>query len=340
MTKDDVFFSDRFKELLGLEPEEMADRYEAWEVLLHPADREPTLAAIRAHLEDDAAYDVEYRLACADGSYRWFRARGRAVRDAGGKPVRMAGSISDIEAYKQAVGALVQSNSDLEQFAYVASHDLKEPLRMVASYVQLLERRYADQLDDTAREFIGFATEGAKRMRHLIDDLLVYARIGTRGKRLEPIAAEKALAAAVADLKLAAGESGIEITHGALPVVMGDGTQLIQLFENLLSNAIKFRSADRAALVHVSAEQEKGAEWLFKVADNGIGIGAEYQQRIFEIFQRLHSREDFPGTGIGLAVCAKIVARHGGRLWVESVPGEGATFSFTLKAVADLGAEI
>jgi len=223
---------------------------------------------------------------------------------------------------------LKRSNEDLEQFAYVASHDLQEPLRMVRNYVQLLGQRYGDKLDTNAGEFIGFALDGAKRMQELINDLLTYSRAGTQAKEFQPTSCGEALDRALANLTVALEESHAEISRDPLPTVKGDLVQLTQLFQNLVGNAIKFRG-DRPAKIHVGAEQ-KGAHWEFTVHDNGIGIAEQDFARIFVVFQRLHSREKYPGTGIGLSVCKKIVERHGGRIWVESKPGKGTTFHFTV----------
>ena len=236
---------------------------------------------------------------------------------------------------RRAVDDLKRSNSELEQFAYVASHDLQEPLRMVSSYMQLLKRRYAGKLDSDADDFIEFAVDGASRMQTLIQDLLIYSRVGTRGKPFEPTNCEDVLGQVLMNLEIAIDEGGAVVTHDPLPTVVADASQLTQLFQNLIVNAIKFHGED-APRVYIAAEQ-KGDEWEFFVADNGIGISPEFFDRIFVIFQRLHGRDEYSGTGIGLAVCKKIVERHGGRMWVESEQGRGATFYFTIPAVATDG---
>jgi len=232
------------------------------------------------------------------------------------------------EALEKKTQELARSNRDLEQFAYVASHDLQEPLRMVTSYVQLLARRYKGKLDSDADEFIVFAMDGAIRMWRLINDLLAYSRVSTESRELESTDCEAVLNESLDNLKVAIEENGAVVTHDSLPTVMADNPQLVQLFQNLIGNAIKFRGSEPPH-VHLSASRN-GDRWTFSVRDNGIGIAPEYARRIFILFQRLHSREKYAGTGIGLAICQKIVERHGGDIWVESELGRGATFYFTL----------
>ncbi len=234
------------------------------------------------------------------------------------------------EALRQTAEELARSNKDLEQFAYVASHDLREPLRTVAGFVQLLQKKYPKQIDAEANTFIGYAVDGTKRMETLIKDLLAYARVGTRRREPVPIDAGEALRQALENLRGSIQEAGAEITRGDLPTVRADPSQLAQLFQNLLGNALKFRS-DAPPRVHVDARREADY-WQFSVRDNGIGIDSKFQDEIFDVFRRLHRREQYEGTGIGLAICKKIMDRHGGRIWVESQPGEGATFHFTLPA--------
>jgi len=298
-----------------------------------------------------------------DGSVTWVSTTKQALRDRSGKVIGTFGISRDITEHKRAEQTLAEkarelerSNTELEQFAYVASHDLQEPLRMVASYTQLLGRRYKGKLDGEADEFITYAVEGATRMQLLINDLLAYSRVG-RGKPLAPVSSGEAVARAVANLKIAIEESSAVITCGSdltLPVVLADASQLTQLFQNLISNALKFRSPEVPPRIHIRAvdasdgrkhavvssashSQLSGLnenQWVFAVADNGIGIDPKHFDRIFILFQRLHTREQYPGTGIGLALCKKIVERHGGVIWVESMPGKGSTFYFTLPKVA------
>ena len=233
------------------------------------------------------------------------------------------------ETLLQRIEELERSNKDLEQFAWVASHDLKEPLRAVSNYVQLLERRYGDLLDGEGKRFIGFAVDGAKRKRQLINDLLAFSRIGTRGKKLAPIDSGAALSRALKSLALVIEETGAEVTTETLPVAWGDKGQLAQVFQNLIGNAIKF--CETEPRITVSATRADNG-WRFFVSDNGIGMEKSHLEKVFEVFQRLHTRERYNGTGIGLAIVRKIVERHGGKIRVESVPGEGSVFSFTLKA--------
>ncbi|MGZ4906498.1 MAG: PAS domain S-box protein [Halobacteriota archaeon] len=235
-------------------------------------------------------------------------------------------SHSDLE---ERTAELARSNADLNQFAYVASHDLQEPLRAVVSYLQLLEKRYAGQLDERADKYITHAVEGGQRMQALVNDLLAYSRVETRGKALQSVNLENALDGALRNLSVAIEESGAVITHDPMPELKADRAQLTQVFQNLIGNAIKFRS-DAPPEVHVGA-QMLDDEWRFSVTDNGIGIDMRYADRIFTIFQRLHSRRAYSGTGIGLAICKRIIERHGGRIWVESDVGNGSSFYFTLK---------
>ncbi|HVS45317.1 MAG TPA: ATP-binding protein [Verrucomicrobiae bacterium] len=224
---------------------------------------------------------------------------------------------------------LERSNRSLEEFAYIASHDLQEPLRTVASFTQLLSRRYAGKLDAQADEFIGYAVDGVKRMQALIDDILEYSRITTHGSELLPVDLNGVLAAVLANLHTSIAERGARVDVGILPSVTGDGRQLGQLFQNLIANALKYNRSDSPA-VTVRARRPNPGQWEFGVSDNGIGISPENHERIFGIFARLHTREEYGGTGIGLSICKRIVERHGGRMWVESEEGKGATFYFTL----------
>jgi PAS domain S-box-containing protein len=236
----------------------------------------------------------------------------------------------ETEARLRAIAAdLERSNKELEQFAYVASHDLQEPLRMVASYTQLLARRYRGKLDQDADEFIGFAVDGARRMQELINDLLAYSRVGSRALELQPVDTAAVVDQVISDLSLAIEDTGASVTRGELPTIRADPRQIQQLFQNLLANAIKFHKPGTTPVVRISARQRDG-HWTFSVCDNGIGIEPQYLDRIFVLFQRLHSRADYAGTGIGLAICKKIVERHGGTIRVESEPGHGTTFEFTL----------
>ncbi len=228
------------------------------------------------------------------------------------------------------VAELARSNAELEQFAYVASHDLQEPLRMITGYTSLLSKRYKGKLDNNADEFIGFAVDGANRMRVLINDLLTYSRVGTQGNIFAPIECELVLGRTLMGMQVAIQESAAKVTHDALPKVIGDEVQLGQLFQNLIGNALKYSNA-HGPVIHVGCCR-RDRDWLLSVRDNGIGIDQRFAEKIFVIFQRLHDREQYPGTGIGLAICKRIIERHGGNIWVESEPGKGSIFYFNLPA--------
>jgi light-regulated signal transduction histidine kinase (bacteriophytochrome) len=233
------------------------------------------------------------------------------------------------QSLQQKSEELERSNRELEQLAYVASHDLQEPLRVVTSNVQLLARRYEDRLDKDGNEFIGFALEGASRMKSLLADLFAYSQISSQGKKLAPVSLDDVVGRVIDNLHLMIDTFGATITHDALPVVIGDDLQLLQLFQSLIGNSIKFRSHEPPR-IHIGA-RPVGERWLFFVRDNGIGIDPQYTERVFVLFQRLHSLEKYPGTGVGLAIARRIIERHGGRIWVDSEPGKGATFYFNLQ---------
>lgn len=459
----EVYYSPRFKQILGYEEKEGENNYNFWEYKVHPEDRDRVLAAMQNHLENHVPYAIEYRLRKKSGDYCWIYARAQAIWDETGKPTRMAGSISDItdrkraeealqqseakyralidttqtgyvvldqqgivldanqeyvrvtgqsnvsdilgkpvldwiapydlernvaeiqkalversvqnletdychangtiipieinarvidtdegcrilalcrditerkqarQELKSAIADLARSNQELAQFAYVASHDLREPLRKIRSYSDLLVKRYQGKLDKRADKYIAYITDATQRMQSLISDLLTYSRVSKPELVPERTDLEKILKQTLTDLSPLIKENQAVITSDALPVVNANPTQMAQLLQNLITNGLKFRT-QQPPYLHITATRE-GQFWQIAVQDNGIGIEPQYRDRIFVIFQRLHYREEYPGTGIGLAVCKKIVERHGGQIWVESELGQGSTFYFTLPAV-------
>ena len=308
---------------------------EGWLRLVSPNMRGELAEYLGGILSGEHDFDREYQvLRHCDGASRWVDGRGRVERDGAGHPIRLVGTIKDITdrraaelALQAKADELVRSNTELEQFAYVASHDLREPLRMVSSYVDLLERRYGAQLDEQAREFIAFARDGARRMDRLVLDLLEYSRIGRITKPMAEVSLDKVIDRAVRALSVKIEEAGAEIVRPAesLPVVWGDDDELVRLFQNLIGNAVKYRDPDRQPLIALDAQRLDGG-WEISVRDNGIGMESQYFDRIFQIFQRLHRRGEYEGTGIGLAICKKVVEHHGGTISVESVLGEGSVF--------------
>jgi light-regulated signal transduction histidine kinase (bacteriophytochrome) len=252
-----------------------------------------------------------------------------AIRDEQGALIGYAKILSDETARKQLQDALTESNSALEQFAYVASHDLQEPLRTISAYAQLLTNKYRGLLDADADQFLAFLLSASARMSRLVTDLLDYARLTTEEDRPSSVALDEDLEAALTHLDQAITESGASVTHDPLPTLQVDRGQMVRLFQNLVGNAIKYRKPDQPPKVHISAEQRE-VEWVISVRDNGIGFDPKYASSIFDPFKRLHTAEEYPGTGVGLAICRRIVKAQRGRIWAESQPGEGATFCFTL----------
>jgi PAS domain S-box-containing protein len=293
-------------------------------------------ATVRAAAGELVRFEAEHIL--VDGTSIFVDFSMKPVLDETGKVVALIPEGRDISDRKRQEEDLARSNAELQHFAYVASHDLQEPLRMVSSYLELLERRYKGQLDDKADQFIGYAVDGAVRMQTLINALLTYSRVGSTAQSYESIDCAVVLQDVLTNLQVTIAKNSAIITHDPLPEVHGDRTQLIQLLQNLISNGIKFRREDTPH-IHVGAKRLSD-KWLFSIHDNGIGIEAQYNDRIFIIFQRLHSRAEHPGTGIGLSICKKIVERHGGNLWVESQPAEGSTFYFTLPLIPKNTVEI
>ncbi|MFP4103914.1 sensor histidine kinase [Coleofasciculus sp.] len=459
----EVYYSPRFKQILGYDEQEVKNDYNFWESRVHPDDRDRVLAAMQNHLENHVPYAIEYRIRKKSGDYCWISSRAQAIWDETGKPTRMAGSISDITDRKRAEEALQQSeakyralidttqtgyvvldqqgrvldanqeysrvtghsslsdilgksvldwiapydlernaaeiqkvlversvqnletdychangtiipievnarvidtedgfrilalcrditerkqarqelkaaiadlsrsNQELEQFAYVASHDLREPLRKIRSYSDLLVKRYQGQLDKRADKYIAYITDATQRMQTLISDLLTYSRVSKPELIPEPTDLGRILNTTLTDLNSLIKENKAMITADSLPTVNANPTQMAQLLQNLITNGIKF-CTQQSPRIHITATRE-GQFWQIAVQDNGIGIEKQYRDRIFVIFQRLHYPEEYPGTGIGLAICKKIVERHGGQIWVESELGQGSTFYFTLPAL-------
>ena len=370
---DKVLWSEQHFKLLGYDPVPGGEvLLEQWHSRVHPEDRAKIRQALTQAQQERSPYRIEHRIIRADNAkIVWVAAFGRAVYNEAGQAVRFLGILLDISDRKQAEEALkrmneeleikvqertaelkkmnadlTRSNQELEQFAYVASHDLQEPLRAVSGYTRLLAKDYTNQLDETGQQYAAYVMEGASRMQQLIQDLLEYSRVGTRDLVLAPTDCNAVLKRVLDILQVAIAENSATITHDPLPTITADKTQLTQLFQNLIGNAIKFRR-EEPLYIHITttpisawSEAEitpdtqhlaaNSPEWLFSIRDNGIGIKPRYLERIFEIFKRLHTRREFAGTGIGLAICKKIVDRHHGRIWAESQLEIGTTFYFTI----------
>jgi PAS domain S-box-containing protein len=299
-----------------------------WTRFIHPDDVEENIRLWRHSIETGEPMEFVHRFRRADGAYRWHLSRGHSIPDPDGKISMWIGSSTDIHEKKEMEEELRRANEALHQFAFAASHDLQEPLRMITSYSQLLVKRCHGQLDDDASMYVSYITDGATRMRDLLADLLSYTKVGAdREEPVEAIDLSAAYKKAMQNLQTAIAESGAVVSCGPLPVVNGHEAHFLQLLQNLIANAIKYHG-ERSPHIHISAEKQN-EEWRFAVADNGMGIAPEYQQQIFGVFKRLHGNK-IPGTGIGLAICQRVVEHYGGRIWVESVANRGATFYFTL----------
>jgi PAS domain S-box-containing protein len=300
----------------------------SWLELVHPEDRESVLASLRQQDGGQPAYR-EYRIIRGQGEIRWIRAHSSIILDDRGQPLRIIGIAEDITAEALQRQELARSNAELEQFAYIASHDLQAPLGIISSYAQLLQQLYQNQLDERAHKLIDNLVRGTVRMQRLIEDLLEYSRLGQEAEPFQLCNCQEIVADAIANLELLISTHNASIIYQNLPNARGSRSQLIQLFQNLIANSIKYCRRDRTPQITITAEKQ-GHLYQFAVRDNGIGIDPEYQDRIFKIFQRLHNQQEYSGSGIGLAICQKIVERHGGRIWVKSQPGQGSTFYFTL----------
>ena len=322
------YLNEQWRDFTGLPFEQMKNS--GWIQFIHPDDLEINLRVWHQSMATGEPFHLQHRFRRFDGVYRWHLSRARAMRDAAGNVSTWIGSSTDIPEEKETEEELRRANDDLSQFAFAASHDFQEPLRMITSYSQLLLKGYRGELDGEAGVCVDFIAEGTKRMRELLADLLSFTEVGAEAQNTnEPIDLNTIFQNVVQNLQSAAEESQVVVTSDRLPTVRGQKAHFSQLFQNLIGNAIKYHG-ERLPRVHVSAA-EHNAEWLFSVTDNGMGIDPDYHQQIFGVFKRLHGKA-IPGTGIGLAICQRVVERYGGRIWVESKLEQGSTFYFTLPA--------
>jgi PAS domain S-box-containing protein len=331
---DELSFTPELEHLYGLSPGTIKT-YQDWRQLTHPDDIEKVEAERDNKIANHEPFDLEFRIIHKSGDTRWLSARGGAIYDKEGTVVRVLGINNDItkrklaeEELKLRSEELIKSNADLKQFAYVASHDLREPLRMITSFLQLLERRYKDQLDQDANEFISFAVDGAQRLDNMIMDLLEYSRIANQKIQFTDVNIQEIVDMVISNLKVLIDENRAQITYGSLPIIRGDENQMVRLFQNLIENSIKYRSVETPK-IHFSSKKE-GHIFVISIKDNGIGIDPKHLERIFTIFKRLHPYEVYEGTGIGLAVAQRIVHQHGGEIWAESQLDKGTTFYISI----------
>ncbi|NET39634.1 MAG: PAS domain-containing protein [Cyanothece sp. SIO1E1] len=355
---NEVFFSHQWKAMLGYEDHEVGSNLNEWDSRVHPDDKEQCYSDLNRHLNGQTPiYQNEHRVRCKDGTYKWILDRGKVIeRDQAGKPLRVIGTHADITDRKRAEAALRQineiletkvqerteeleqrarelerSNTELEQFAYVVSHDLQQPLQGILGFAQILGQIYCDHPNEPINQYIAHIINAGQHMSQLIRDLLDYSRVSTFKQLGEPIDCNHVMEQVLSDLQPIIDDSQAAITTDVLPTIRANESQLMQLFQNLLSNALKYHRLGQPPQVQVSVDHRED-EWLFGIHDSGIGIKPEHFDQIFQIFQRLHTKDKYPGTGIGLATCKKIVENHGGRIWVDSEPAAGTTFYFTLPA--------
>ncbi len=342
-TTDEVYFSPTYKTQLGYSADAAFRDFDAWRSRLHPDDEKMALQRVEEYFAQKTTdYRSKFRMKCADGSYRWLLAQGNADFDSDGKPRRVMGVHIDIteqiasehelqrlnEELAAANDALRESNFELQQFASVASHDLQAPLRGITGFAKCLQDDYQGKLDDLADDYINRIVNSATRMQRLISDLLQFSRVESRSEPYELTNMNDIFKDAVQLLESTIDAKHALVTSEDLPIVLGDPTQLCQLLQNLIDNGIKYHEGNLPR-VHVSVKRDEN-DWVFSLKDNGIGIDPDYVERVFEIFRRLHTQAVYKGSGIGLALCRRIVDRHHGRIWAESEPGQGSTFSFTL----------
>jgi PAS domain S-box-containing protein len=324
------YYNERWYQFTGFNRDTYGNM--SWEPLLHPDDLQQCRSTWLASIQSGQPYNIEYRLFDRhERRWRWFIGRALPIRDFTGTIVKWFGTCTDIDEQKTVQDDLRHANQDLEQFAFSASHDLQEPLRSIKIYSELLFKRYSNLLDEDAQEFIKYICSAATRMEMLVRDLLTYTQITRIEQPCETVDANAALNTALANLATAINEANAKITTVPLPSLSAYDTHLQQLFQNLIGNAIKYRSPARPPVVHISVERQNG-EWMFAVSDNGIGIDPQHKDSIFGLFKRLHASDEYGGTGIGLAICQRIVDRYHGRIWVESEPDRGSIFRFTLPA--------
>ena len=323
-------WSAELEELYGLQPGSFPRTQSAWEKLVHPEDRESIFKAVEDAISSAATVEAEWRVIWPDGSVHWIAGRFQVDRDTQGNPERMRGVNFEITERKRIENELRRANQDLEQFAFSASHDLQEPLRSVKIYSELLDREFADHASPDQQRCIRYIRSGATRMENFVRDLLAYNRVTTLDEPTETVDANEVLRIVLADLSGAVSDARAVIIAEPLPTSLPiHAAHLHQLFQNIVGNAIKYGGSNRTPEVHIKAERQ-GGSWTFAVVDNGIGIQPEFQESIFGLFKRLHTNEEYPGTGIGLAICQRIVERYRGRIWVESEIGKGATFCFSI----------
>ena len=324
----EMHWSEWFCRMLGIRPKSFKPSIDTFKERIHDDDRSEVVDILNAHLARRLEFNTEFRMRREDKNYLWLHTRGQAIWNDRKEPVRMTGTVYDITDHRQTLENLSRTNESLGRFAYVCSHDLKEPVRIIENFVNLFQSQYSDILDDKGKAYLGFIEDNTARIQEMIKGILTYSQLESKDLSLESIDVKHELDTVRKNLRLAITESSAQVTNGPLPNIKADRLQIIQILQNLIGNALKF-CRERQPVIHISAD-ESSDEYTFSVADNGIGMKPENTHKIFNMFQRLNRKEEYPGSGIGLSICQRIVSKHGGRIWAESEEGKGSTFYFTL----------
>ena len=337
LAKNEIYFSRNFAKYANDYSDESILSFDVFTNSIHEEDKKDVLAILEAHLSRGFEFNVDFRFQKQDANYMWVNMRGQCIWDKENAPLRMLGSIQDITNWRLAFEELSSSNQSLERFAYICSHDLKEPARIVESYSSLLKEKFGDALDEKGLKYLGYVESGSHQMQEMIQAILKYSQLRHKNLYIEDVDLNQELTRVKANLEMSIKSTNAEISYSDLPTIKVDRMQIFQVLQNLISNAIKF--SKKSPIIDINA-LDSSDEWKIIIKDNGIGIPEKEQKRIFQVFNRLHKRSEYPGNGLGLNICQQIISKHGGKLWVESSESKGSTFYFTLPKKINLRSDL